>query len=135
MPKENIWFYLFYFIFVFVIVKTMLSMAKSSCTVMHICDCGCASEFCKFTLFQTITQDNRWEYRYAYIVFSWEWITVLKLKHVAHAGPIMHHLFLQVLFHDLAALSIYYMVTLIILPSLLMHKNITQGQYKLQCFI
>lgn len=62
-------------------------------------------------------------------------MTVSELKHAPHAGPIMHRLFLLVIFHDSAALSIYYMVTLMILSPMLMHKHIMQGQYKLQCFI
>lgn len=68
-------------------------------------------------------------------LFLWKWITVLELKRAPHAGPIIRRLFLWVIFHDSAALSIYYMVTLMILSPLLMHKHIMQEQYKLQCFI
>lgn len=44
-------------------------------------------------------------------------------------------LVLWVIFHDTAALSIYYMVSLMMLSPKLMHKHIMEEQYKLQCFI
>lgn len=62
-------------------------------------------------------------------------MTVLKLKHAPHAGTVIRCLFLWLIFLESVAVSIYYMVTLMIVFPLLMHKHLMQEQYKSPCFI
>ena len=141
--KEPFWFRqkrkkFFFFHFGNVKTKYYISLSLSLCVCVCVCVFVClylVAVSRGISLYwwpsRVITDDN---IRIFYL-FLWKWITVLELKHAPHAGTIIRRLFLWVIFHDSAALSIYYMVTLMILSPLLMHKHIMQEQYKLQCFI